>query len=300
MKYFIALIVLGILCSLSLGQKTDAPKPTEPASSKVGVFYYSFHPTDDIRCKRPPCPKYHVKRINSNEDKQLITDFTFESGVNKSHVVDAKPGTVVVYGYLISTKTLPPSTFLHVVRYYKELPHQVGSVERGSKYYSFKFSGIVCVTTPCPAYTAVELNTNNATNHFGILNSYANVTLFDNEWFNARIYDKEEHRLVATGYYTKEGYFQIESAFVHIPDPLTKCQPPAVAVCKPPNQVRIYTRDSNRCYVSDGCTESGACILSIPTCQPGYRLVGHPAGKFGCPAYYCDYEYLDVIPSPNK
>ncbi|KYQ91167.1 hypothetical protein DLAC_11709 [Tieghemostelium lacteum] len=193
-------------------------------------------------------------------------------------------GSVLVYGNYNSDKNLV------VERIYKYLPVDF-KASTESKFYQFSLTKYTCLRPPCPIYTGYELNTNKSVALMNITSNYDGI-YFDTNWFQARIIDREEHRLISRGYSDKRSNFQIENAFVHLPDPYTSCTKIEHQNCNK-NQTETFTRDSNRCYKSEGCFPKITCNQLTPHCENGYTLVNWTKTD-GCLNFVCDFMLLDT------
>eukprot|EP01133_Synstelium_polycarpum_P001126 gene1126-1287_t len=268
---------------------------------RISAYHWTFRPTN-IQCFVPPCDQFLLQKVNTNEDEVAITKFVFDttnSLINKSDVLDAPTGSVVVFGVFQGTQW-PGHYKFRIVSYYRALPFTgITSIPTG-RFLRFANSGIVCITQPCPTVAAIELNTGVERLIFGYGSPYTNLPLFDNAWLHEAMFDTQAYAYaILQANIGADNSASIERAFVNLPDPTNPCPPIAWPSCtKQAGNTPVYTRDTNRCIVSDGCTIAGACIKSIPSCEPGYTLVSHISRPFACPAYFCDADFLLPTPRP--
>ncbi|EGC35729.1 hypothetical protein DICPUDRAFT_151870 [Dictyostelium purpureum] len=127
---------------------------------------------------------------------------------------------------------------------------------------------------------------------------------FDDKWFNKKLFDTENQRLLVQGYYSEgktEDSFQVVNAFIHAPDPYRTCQDTSsskeIPYC-PYRQFPFYVRDGDRCLHQKCCIPLGVCLTVVkPVCINGYNLTYYRGETNGCLKYYCDFYLLDEIKS---
>eukprot|EP01132_Coremiostelium_polycephalum_P003963 gene3963-4957_t len=262
MKLFLILLINLIVVTICFGVESN---------------YYSVK-SSKVQCKKPPCQSIFISKLNTDEEGFLAT-FDFAATVNArldKHLmdnVDDQESPLTLYGFITQNKDKSKNL----------------RIQRASN------------ASPVPVtLCTVELNTNKET----ILNTVNFEYLkqnfkFDEGWFNARLFDENpESRLVAQARISKDGVADISRSFVSLPDPHKPCPkftPPRYVKGRTP----IYTREDDRCYTFEGYVSPGVCSKEIPECNDHYRLVSYPAAPNGCPSYYCDPEFLDIIPLPK-
>eukprot|EP01133_Synstelium_polycarpum_P017480 gene17480-20856_t len=260
--------------------------------------HYTVRPTNVV-CKKAPCPAFTLSKVNvATAPETSITKFIFANPSTEPAFIAAPTSELVVSGIFVADIYPGHYRFL-VLSFYRVLPFTgIASVPTG-RFYRLKDSGIRCITTPCPSQALVELNTGIETLIFGYTSPYSVIPMFDGNWLHAELFDVAPYGAIVQANIGADNYANTERVFVNLPDPTTPCPAIVPSVCNNAiGQVNIFQRDEKRCISASGCTQGGACILSIPSCEPGYRLVSFPSGIFGCPSYVCDAEFLDETPSP--
>jgi len=270
-----------------------------------------------------PCSKYFLKKLNTMESEVLISKFQFGPNIPRDineiiqdHQVYSKSNQTIVYNLIFFGQMTPQRSF-QILRVYKFLPKS--SAPRFgplSKYYFIKTrdendsnnirkGGItIRLGRPNDKYIVVELNTLGQNPiSFIRYNEYTpdSIPGFDSNWFDARITDTEEHRLLVHGdvvdVYDLGSHLRLANAFVNIPDPATNapCGIGILPEC-PQDQVRWITRHSDRCIQKNDCITPRPIqeCNPAPNCTQHYRLVTL-MNQDGCNNYYCDFENLDQI-----
>eukprot|EP01132_Coremiostelium_polycephalum_P008324 gene8324-10223_t len=265
------------------------------ASSLGLIDYYLIRPAN-IQCLVAPCPSHILTLVNTNQTEVQVIGVRFlNPNHNQTYVLESIDD-VLVKGVLVPSLVYPGYLEVLVVDYLKVLRHQLKIALTG-QFYALYPSGIICKKAPCPSLVAVELNTGKSSIITGFDEVYTtHIGLFDSRWLNDKlVYNR--NKAVIRGI-LGEGVIFGTQVFVNMPDPSSPCPPVVQELCTGSDQVNVFTRDENRCPVADGCTQAGACILSIPVCQSGYTLASLPTRPFGCPAYYCDADFITPQPHP--
>eukprot|EP01132_Coremiostelium_polycephalum_P001118 gene1118-1423_t len=301
MKLILTILLLSII-GFCYGQEENLVTSSD---GLLHAGYYTFRKTNFV-CVVAPCPTHYVQKVNTQEPEVEIIGFSFfMPGLNKSHILEAEDNTVLVYGLFLRSLEYPSYFQFYVIDYNKALP-----IDRpaSGKYYVLGSSGIMCIRSPCPSLTVTELNTGVLSLVTGWTEPYTQgIHLFDDMWLFSRLFNGASHGVDNTlpRQAVIRGSIVIGGAdigtriigtqvLVDLPDPAPyQCPPVIPSACnKMAGQTPVYTRDSNRCFVADGCVEAGVCIKSIPVCPSGYRLASVVSRPHACPMYYCDADFL--------
>ncbi|EAL69907.1 hypothetical protein DDB_G0275253 [Dictyostelium discoideum AX4] len=255
-------------------------------------FYYRID-WENINCIRAPCPQYSAQKVNTNENSTAILSFIYPDGYNKSYLFSEEARSLIIFGSIQPNPNFPTEAKdLKVVRVYKSLP--LGNPASATdKYYIFGDNGVRCVTTPCASTDAVLLNIRTKQTVSDILMPYSkNVgKYFDSAWLGSKTVRSDDYGLIGQGTFSS-GKITISNAFIHLPDPIGKCDSLPLLKC-PGGSIMTYSRNENRCLASPTCTQSSFCTLGMPLCPAGYRLDQFRATEAnGCPKYYCDPTFV--------
>eukprot|EP01132_Coremiostelium_polycephalum_P003194 gene3194-4000_t len=301
MKLSFSLIVLICFTILSTFGTSEVDFQVGADGFYSHAGYYSVR-LANLRCKTAPCPSHKLQRVNTQDPEVDIIGFEFPllSTMNKSHVHDSVDNSVLVEGVFLNSLLYPGYLKFYVVNYHVLLPQgDTTQVAPAGKYFKLSSSGIYCYKWPCPSILATELNTGIVNVVTGFNEPYSTyVAFFDSNWLYSRLFtDTGRHQAIIRGPIVPgvENSNDVvgTQVYVDLPDPLSTCPPVTKLYCLPElGQVNVYTRDSNRCIVSDGCANEGFCTLQIPECPNGYRRTGHKANPNGCFKWNCDFELL--------
>ncbi|KAF2074904.1 hypothetical protein CYY_003781 [Polysphondylium violaceum] len=325
-------LFIFIICYISIVVVYGFPPPILRTSGYFGVRGEKIAECNSSDSNNSQCFKFYLKKLNTMETEQLIDRFQFGPYVpqNMNQIIQDDQvfsDTSVDFVYnLIFYGSLTPQRSFQILRVYKYLPKS--TPPRGgplSKYYFVKVldendksnnhmnnakrNGLTIRLGGGGArdkYIITELNTFGQRPISYIRNNEYTpdkIPGFDTNWFEARIIDTEDHRLLAHGDFVEisdlAASLRLGSAFINIPDPAPNA-PCGIAVVPdcPTDQVRWITRHNDRCIQKNDCITpkpiEECFYVPLPNCTQHYRLVSI-MNQDGCNHYYCDFNQLDII-----
>lgn len=291
----LVLAVFAAACGVNdstVGQNDGADVLADDAELSATSRTYVAVRRDFRKCIAPLCGGYWVRdlnRVHLNEVYVSGLDFT-GSGLTdvEQGQVQAGLGEVVLRGKLGPKESQWNTRPFIVSEAYRGLP---GKVFDGETFFKVKPVNIQCVRAPCASLSATRLNYTAQTLFHGLDLAYVGEGRVDTTWLEKRV--REGDALVA-GYWYRNGeerLLDVGNVFVRLPENTLSCPVFKLAAC-PSDQMRIYTRDADRCVLPGACITPGACTKQLPVCNEGYTLQSWPAGMFGCNAYVCDPSWV--------
>eukprot|EP01132_Coremiostelium_polycephalum_P004905 gene4905-6116_t len=287
-------------------------------------FFFNIRPPP-IVCFVAPCPGqwpdgfWWLERINDERELKIKAKIEVVGEDKKFDLNKIKEdyGSFVVYGNF-KPQISPGDRVLVVERIYKGIPNnQVVVNEKISKketeseasasvpkkkMYSLRNSGLPCVAEPCIHTFAIELNSKKGVAISKISEPYTkNVPYFDIKWHNAWSLDPE---LMVNEIEVDplNSHANIVRSFARVVNPGIMCPAVAKIVCPEEDMLPVFNRLSDRCFEPAGCIRyTGTCppYSHRPLCTPGFRLTENPRGGYGCPQYFCDWDFLDPVEVPK-
>ncbi|GAM29088.1 hypothetical protein SAMD00019534_122640 [Acytostelium subglobosum LB1] len=283
---FVCLLVL-----LSCVSATDVDESA--ASVAISGNYYFFR-SSGIVCVKDPCPSWLASDINGETQNITVHYLSFAPNLNQTVIFEAANEEVIVYGYLIVYYDRgTPIRRLNVRHAFRQLPLSPEDQEtKSGQFYFVDYSGIACITTPCPSWKATALNGGDQYIADNYIEPYSNYAYFDSNWLSKKVLDTAIPYKAIVQANIFESTIIGKAIYVNILDPIEKCPPVPIVDCIR-GLVPVYTRDSNRCKKFTACIKPGACTREFPTCDvEGYSLVTFPSKPNACTKAFCDASFL--------
>jgi len=289
-KTLVFVVLLGLLASIAVANNS----------------FYLVSP--DIRaCAAPLCGGYFVRPLSDSSDSSgtYVSSLDFSTSnitadgfqYNTSIITNAAPRDLILYGKIGPTEGTFELHKFDVVSAYVAIQSTatptLSSSHKKKKAVGDYFqvgqllTASVCKKTKSSAcFSSLSLTTEQTESLRKVKIQISGV-FEDTAWFNY---------LVTSGSISygslKTDSLSVSNIFIQIPQP--NCIPTPHAFC-PDGTVSAFTRQPDRCLTFTGCAQPGICPLFIPACGHGFTIVAIPQLSGGCPAFYCDPDFLPII-----
>lgn len=306
MKTLLSWVVLAVAvvaagCGPTDAQLSDVEDETAVDGAELGTSARTWVQLrrDTRRCASPMCGGYFVHDVNrATLREEYVSGLDFSAAglgdAVQADVFSAADGEVVLYGKLGPTEPQFHTRPFLVTSAWRGLPGVAASA--GERFYRTQGVNVQCFAAPCPTLKATKLHSTAATLATGLDTSRASLTLVDDAWLGDQVVS---HGALVAGRFrpgntpglNRELVLDVSQVFVKLSDAPLSCPLPAIMQCPAGKRVALQ-RNADRCVMPAGCVDAGACAAYVPSCEPGYTLVSWAGGRFACPQYACDPDFL--------
>ncbi|MGQ0508529.1 MAG: DUF6748 domain-containing protein [Myxococcaceae bacterium] len=261
-----------------------------------GVSAYHLVRKDVNRCAAPRCGGYWLTPLNVEGAEELYVTVLYfgrtKLGLEGNDALEAADGELIVRGatpVVAAGEAQRAARTFEVEEVYRGLPGV--RVAPGDFFAFTQFSGIQCITAPCPTLAAQQVNVERSDN-FSDYQMSLNQAFLDESWLQ---FEAREQGAIVAGHFTAPGASEnrlvVSQVFLPLPHLIRSCPIQQPLSCAS-DEVVTYQREPDRCMLQTACAKPGFCTQSIPACSPGYTLTRWAAGESACPAYRCDPSFI--------